>query len=303
MEGRHWRYVSELMPCFWARLFIHRGALHALACATEYGDLLIGRSENGGVTFGQPTVLLRGIGKTNYPGPHKNPQPLVEHHGRLWGTLEWGSWAGMGTHAAMMLSAPADSDLLDAASWCFTEPVLYDPTCPGTATGPSAGMLEGCPVVTPDDRLVTVMRYQMERCTPNYGRVLVFSVDEAHPEAPLRYSHAMEFPGNHAKFVIRREPVSGWYYSIVCRIRGSACAGDRNLCSLLKSPDMTRWQVAADLLDGTGEDPRLVGYQYVDWIIDGEDILFLCRTARSGATSYHDSNYSTFHRVSRFRAL
>ena len=158
-------------------------------------------------------------------------------------------------------------------------------------------------LVTPDDRLVTVMRYQMERCTPNYGRVLVFSVDEAHPEAPLRYSHAMEFPGNHAKFVIRRDPVSGWCYSIVCRIRGSACAGDRNLCSLLKSPDMTRWQVAADLLDGTGEDPRLVGYQYVDWIIDGEDILFLCRTARNGATSYHDSNYSTFRRVSRFRAL
>lgn len=29
-EGRHWRYVSKLMPCFWVRLFIHRGGT---ACA------------------------------------------------------------------------------------------------------------------------------------------------------------------------------------------------------------------------------------------------------------------------------
>lgn len=300
-DGRSWRYVTELMPCFWARLFIHRGVLYVLACSTEYGDLLIGRSEDGGETFGQPTVLLRGSCKTGCPGPHKNPQPLVEHHGRLWGTLEWGSWEAMGTHGAMMMSAPADSDLLDAANWRFTEPVLYDPRWPGTAPGNSAGVLEGCPVVGPDDRLYTVMRYQMERCTPNYGRVLVFSVDEAHPEAPLQFFRAVEFPGNHAKFVIRRDTVTGWYYTIVCRIRDSACAGDRNLCSLLKSPDLFHWQLAADLIDHTAEDPRQVGFQYADWIVEGEDILFLSRTAQNGAKSYHDTNYSTFHRVSRFR--
>ena len=40
-NGETWHYVSELMPCFWGKLFIHKGELYMLACSTEYGDLLI----------------------------------------------------------------------------------------------------------------------------------------------------------------------------------------------------------------------------------------------------------------------
>ena len=59
-DGKTWKYVSELFPCFWGKMFLHKGALYMLAVNTEYGDLLIGRSDDGGKTFGMPTVLLRG---------------------------------------------------------------------------------------------------------------------------------------------------------------------------------------------------------------------------------------------------
>ena len=59
-DGKTWHYVSELMPCFWGKLFIHKGELYMLSCSTEYGDLLIGRSDDGGKTWGAPTTLLRG---------------------------------------------------------------------------------------------------------------------------------------------------------------------------------------------------------------------------------------------------
>lgn len=115
-DGASWRYVSELFPCFWGKLFIHRNSLYMLAVSTEYGDLLIGRSDDGGVTFGEPTVLLRGgNGKNGEAGVHKNPQPVVEYAGRVWNTLEWGAW-GRGYHAPMVMSAAADADLLDADS-------------------------------------------------------------------------------------------------------------------------------------------------------------------------------------------
>ncbi len=302
-DGVTWHYVSELYPCFWGRMFIHRGELYMLACSTEYGDLLIGKSTDGGVTFGTPTVLLRGSCHTAHPGPHKNPQPVVEHDGRLWSALEWGTWAGLGTHAAMMASAPDDADLLDAANWEFTAPVSYDPAWEGTAQGNSPGTLEGCPVVAPDGKLYNIMRYQMLGCTPCWGRALVFAVDTDNPAAPIRYERAMDFPGNHAKFVIRRDPVSGDYFAIVCRTRDDASAGHRNLCSLLRSRDLVTWTVAADLIDGTDKDPKVTGFQYVDWIIEGEDILFLCRTAINEAKGFHDNNYSTFHRVENFREL
>ena len=93
-NGKTWHHLSELMPCFWGKLFLHRGDVYMLGCSTEYGDLLIGRSTDGGKTFGAPVTLLRGSnGKAGHCGVHKNPQPIFCHKGRLYGTLEWGAWA------------------------------------------------------------------------------------------------------------------------------------------------------------------------------------------------------------------
>ena len=92
--GKTWHYQSELMPCFWGKLFLHKGELYMLSCATEYGDLLIGKSTDGGKTFSAPVTLLRGAnGKMGNSGVHKNPQNVMYHKGRIYETLEWGSWA------------------------------------------------------------------------------------------------------------------------------------------------------------------------------------------------------------------
>ena len=56
-EGENWHYVSELFPCFWGSMFIHKNELYMLACNTEYGDLIIGKSTDGGKTFSAPVTL------------------------------------------------------------------------------------------------------------------------------------------------------------------------------------------------------------------------------------------------------
>lgn len=292
-DGRTWHHCSELLPAFWTKLFLHRGAVYALACSTEYGDLLIGRSDDGGRTFGVPTVLLRGGGgKAGWAGVHKNPQPVVPFAGRLWGSLEWGSWA-QGYHAAMVMSAPEDADLLDAASWRFSEPVPYDPAAWGLPLGPSIGCLEGC-LVEREGVLYNVMRYQMEGLTPNYGLAPAFRVDADNPEAPIRFERAIPFPANHSKFEIRRHPGSGRYYSLATRIVDTRHPGARNLLSLMASDDLWHWEVVADVQNRLSDDPAKVGLQYVDFLIEGDRILFLTRLADNGAHSYHDANYSVF---------
>jgi len=57
-DGKTWKYVSELFPCFWGKMFVHKGEVYMISCSTEYGDLLIGRSCDGGKTFKEPTVLF-----------------------------------------------------------------------------------------------------------------------------------------------------------------------------------------------------------------------------------------------------
>ncbi|MBQ0009663.1 MAG: hypothetical protein KBS76_00980 [Ruminococcus sp.] len=299
-DGKTWHYVSELFPCFWGRMFIHHDKLYMIACSTEYGDLLIGCSEDGGKTFGLPTVLLRGACHPKVPGIHKNPQPPVIYGGRWWMTMEWGSW-GAHYHAAMVASFPVDADPMDASSWRFSEPVRYDPTLPGVAEGKSSGNIEGTLAVLPDGSLYNIMRYDMSKCTPKYGKVLAYRVQTDDPEAPLQYDHAIDLPGNHSKFTIRYDEKSGNYYTIICRITGSEHAFDRNLLSLMKSRDGETWTLALDLLDYRDMDPKKIGFQYVDFLIEGDDLLWLCRTAWGEPHNFHDANYSVFHRLESFR--
>ena len=71
----------------------------------------------------------------------------------------------------------------------------------------------------------------------------------------------------------------------------------------MSSDDMKNWSVACDLLDFSHTDPNEVGFQYVDFEFEGEDIIYLCRTAINCAHNFHDANYSTFHRIKNFREL
>ncbi len=302
-DGATWHYQCELMPCFWGKLFLHKDEIYMLACSTEYGDLLIGKSKDGGKTFCAPSVILRGACKSNAPGVHKNPQPVVEVGGRIWNSCEWGAWA-CGYHAAMVISADADSDLLDPDSWEVTPPVRYDPNWPGTADGPSAGNIEGALTVSPSGQLLNIMRYDMTRATPNFGRVLAYAVDTEHPEAPLAFSRAIDLPGNHSKFMIHRDPMTGMYFSIISRITDANFVSDRRLLSLMVSENLDDWSVVEDLIDFRDRAaPDEAGFQYVDFLFDGDDILYLCRTAMNGAHNFHDANYQTFHRIRNFRTL
>lgn len=296
-DGVSWKYVSELFPCFWGKMFIHKGSLYMLSVNTEYGDLLIGRSDDGGVTFASPTVLLRGSSGFAHKGVHKNPQPIIEYCGRMWTTLEWGSWA-TGTHAAMCASFPIAADPLDPCAWDFTPPVPYDSSWEGTAVGQSSGCIEGCPVIFPDGGLYNVMRYEIGRCDPPFGLAIAMKVNG--PDNPLSFAKVIKFPGNHSKFMIKRDPMTRKYLSIVSYLCDEHPTG-RNWLALISSDDCENWEKVHDIFDYRNDSADKVGLQYVDFFIEGDDILFLTRTAFGKANNYHDANYSIFTKLCDFR--
>lgn len=298
-EGKTWYYLTDLYPCFWGKMFIHRGELYMLAVSTEYGDLLIGRSEDGGKTWGMPTVLLRGSGRRDVVGVHKNPQKILPYRGRLWTSLEWGCWV-RGGHSVMCASIDENADLLNAENWSFSHPVAYDPIWEGTAKGKSGGCLEGCMTVAPDGTLYNVLRYEIGGCKPSFGKVIRMRADTALPEAPLVFDGVIDFPGNHSKFEIHFDEKSGKYLSVVSYLDEEHPKG-RNLLSLIASDDMEHWRLVTHIFDYRHMPENQVGFQYVNFMIEGEDLLLLCRTAFNGANNFHDANYSTFTRITGFR--
>lgn len=301
-DGETWHYVSELMPCFWGNMFIHRGELYMIACSTEYGDLLIGKSTDGGKTFCAPVSILRGInGKCN-EGVHRYPQKTYYYGGRIYQTLEWASNEPEGHYmAAMVMSCDENDDLLVPENWSFTDVRKFDKNDPlweGLDSVPENFVpknFEGTLVTSPEGKLLNIMRYIVPE-----QQAMVYEVDTKDHEAPLKYSYRMDFPANYSKFTIRFDDVSGRYYTLASRYEKEPV---RNLISLMYSTDLKKWEVASDVLDYRDRDPQKVGVQYVDFHIEGDDILFLCRTAINGANSFHDSNYSTFHRIKKFRDL
>ena len=113
----------------------------------------------------------------------------------------------------------------------------------------------------------------------------------------------MPFPGNYSKFMIKYDDISKKYYSIATRVYDRQYTSDRNLLSFVCSDDLKEWRVICDLHDHRHEDRQKVGFQYVDFEMEGDDIIYLCRTAINQAQNFHDANYSTFHRIENFRKL
>lgn len=301
-NGASWHYLTDLFPCFWGKLFAHQGDVYMLAMSTEYGDLLIGRSTDGGRTFCKPEVLFRGSCSYAEKGPHKAPMPVTAHAGRLWTAVDYGAWS-MGGHASCLLSIDENEDLMKAENWALTKPLAYNPDWEGAVKGPSRGLLEGSAVVSPAGDIINFLGYRTNDCIPDRDRAVMLKGDTDNPENRLAFHKIVDFYGNRAKFSVLRDEVSGLYFSVVNRLQGANTRGMRNIVSLSASPDLEHWRIVCDLLDYSSADPAKVAFQYVDFIFDGEDLLFLSRTAFNNAASFHDSNYCTFHKVEDFRRL
>ena len=125
-----------------------------------------------------------------------------------------------------------------------------------------------------------------------------------HPEAPLKFHKFINMPsGSNSKTYIIYDDVSDLYVAIGNICVDESTPGQRNVLALEYSHDLYDWHIATLLLDYRDCSPKEVGFQYIYFIIDGDDLLYLSRTSLNGARNFHDANYSVFHRVENFRAL
>ncbi|NLX94522.1 MAG: hypothetical protein GXZ02_11900, partial [Clostridiales bacterium] len=275
--GANWDYLTDLFPCFWGKLFVHKGELYMLAMSTEYGDLLIGKSTDDGKSFCKPEVLSRGSCSHLAKGLHKAPMPVTNHAGRLWTAIDYGAWS-LGGHSSSLLSVDENADLMEAENWTLTKPLAFNPDWAGTVKGPSRGLLEGSAVVSPTGDIINFLGYKTAECVPDRDRAIMLKGDINCPDKKLAFYKTVDFFGNRSKFSVLYDDVSKQYFSIVNRLQGEYTRGMRNIASLSVSSDLEHWRILCDLLDYSALDTEKVAFQYIDFIFDGDDLLFLSRT-------------------------
>ena len=315
-DGVSWHQITFIDGAFWGNMFMDGGAVYLMGSAQEYGDLVIRRSTDGGFTWTEPKdehsgLLLRAGSGRKSPNYESSGNvatlrgrvvlPFVEMQG------EWGGWLPE-RYGMFLMSAPSGCDLLEAGNYVTTDQVRFDPAklADPTMAHEHSGWLEGTPVETPEGKLACFARIHL--AVPNYAAR--FDISEDFGTLSFDYRDGLvPFIGGHSKFEIRRDERTGVYFTLTNPYTGPVehkIIVARNELALAVSKDLRHWHKAITLLeDDSGlsgaELRQRVGFQYVDWRFDGDDIIYLCRTACHGAANFHNSNRITYHVIEDFR--
>jgi len=298
-KGLTWEILTDINGQWWSSLFVHRDTLYIMGTSRQNGFCVIRRSIDGGKTWTTPTNKNTGLllSDSQY---HCAPVPVVVHQGRIWRAMEernppegWGS-----NFLAFVLSAPVNADLLKADSWTSTNRLRYNPEWPGSA------WLEGNVVVTPAGKLVNILRNH----TATGGKAAVIEIYDDGRQAHFNPETGfIDFPGGCKKFTIRFDSTSQRYWSLTNYIPEKHEGGNpertRNTLALVASSDLINWTVRSVVL--YHPDVEKTGFQYADWLFEGNDLITVVRTAfddgLGGAHNCHDANYLTFQRIADFR--
>jgi len=308
-RGRSWKQIAEIEGAFWSKLFVHQGKLYFLGTDRHHGNTIIRHSENGGKEWTMPLdsnsgLLLAG----EY---HCAPGPAIIHDGRLWRGMEsamgeikkWGKRYG-----TFMMSIPIDADLLRSENWTFSNILYHNPTY---LNGSFGGWIEGNAVVSPAGEMWNMLRVANDDVVAEEKAAIVKVSPDGKISSFDPATGFIPFDGGSKKFTIRYDHKSNLYWTISNIIPEKMrqahpkrkTSSIRNTQALLSSKDLINWNLEHVLLRHADVDYH--GFQYVDWQFDGEDIIFLSRTAHDdglgGAHNNHDANFLTSHRIQDFR--
>lgn len=303
-KGKTWQQIANIDGQFWSNLFVQNGALYIMGTNKHHGNFIIRKSTDNGHTWTIPYSKTTGL---LIEGEYHNaPVPVLIHNGRIWRALEYATapttrWGKR--YSAMMISAPVNTDLLNADNWRRTNALPYDSTY---LDGKFNAWLEGNAVVSKDGKVLDILRVDVPAGNAEVAAFVNISKDgkKASFDAETGF---VPMPGASKKFTIRYDNVSDRYWALLNVVdtlyKTKTPASIRNQLALGSSADLKNWEIHEQLL--YHPDISKHGFQYVDWQFEQNDIIFASRTAyddaSGGANNFHDANFLTFHRIEDFR--
>ncbi|MBN2393104.1 MAG: exo-alpha-sialidase [Anaerolineae bacterium] len=317
--GATWNNITHIANAYWSTLFVLGDVVYLLGTSQQYGSIVIRRSIDNGNTWTHPAsatsgVLFKGGVRHAPPNYHCAPVPVWIRDGRLYRAFEDNTPLDWPTgFQACIISADVGADLLNAANWTMSEKLPFNqawlPAEWGTLT--KAGWLEGNVVEDCEGQLWNILRFNAQvvegasRSVWNKAAMVKIENDGRR----LSFDPATGFidlPGGHTKFTIRYDAQTSRYLTLSNGVADISRSTNRSVLSVCTSRDLRTWEHCTVLL---ADDQRLpsevsaqqTGFQYVDWHFDGDDLIYLVRTAYDSAHNFHDANRITFHRLALFR--
>jgi hypothetical protein len=271
-KGKTWKALGNYGVGH-ASTFYHKGALYIIGDSfkDDVKSALITKSTDGGATWS--TVVRLGFNSRN------SPSQVEVSRGRIWFCHE-----SYDTHVVNIASAPEDSDLMNPSSWTVTK------RTDDFVWNPKDADLEPCMVVGPDGWPIAL---------PESGPPIRAS--SATSATPMFARNLFVLPGSNGKFDAKFDPKTGKYWALTSDspIKGNIRTG----IALFSSTDLKTWKKEKQVIQGSS--PSFHGFNYPFLQIEGDDMIFVLRTAWENEYGqpqrWHDANMFTFHRIKNFR--
>ena len=291
----------------YTNLFVKGNDIYLFGVGAARDGFRVSKSSDNGLTWTVPEDASTGLLLT---GTYHTAQvPCIVSGGRIWRACETYN-DDDASKKPFVLSAPEDADLLDASSWTQTNTVTATTYYIGSTR--ISSMIEGNVVEAPDGSVVNLIRSN-SMASSNYATILHVTGTTALAYDPS--SDWVAMPGGGKKFTVRYDAVSHLYWNLTnphtegtfahagIYADGLQMSLRRNKLVLVSSPDLRSWTERATVL--TDPDPFFHGFQYADWVVDGNDLAVVVRAAfpevRGLPVRQHDANKFIFLRVKDFR--
>ncbi len=305
-DGKTWQDVGTVKDLQWASMFALNNEIYLI------GNQFIGNAREGGAMIAKVesdgtvrSALISSVSEIGGGGPGT---VLIHEAGGVKTVFK--------AYNKKTVYARADSDLLDPSSWNASDKLSNVVTldwvrsASGNSSQSSFSVCEGNLTVM-DGIIYNIMRIDnLKHSTLEKGyAVLVKLVSDGNGGYKYQDPQLIEFPTTWTKFAVRYDEQTDTYITLSnIKTHKNAINRQRSVLCLATSKDLVNWTIQEYVL----VDREMMnsvcsaaahGFQYADFVIDGDNIIMAVREASGNTALYHDGNYTTFYRIDNFRTL
>ena len=309
-NGATWERIATIRGYSVPSMFEHNGYIYIMG---GFADVQITR-------YSRETGEIQSVKFTDIDPGSGGPGTVLIRNGRVYKS-----------YADVVISADLNSNLMASGSWTVSTTVssLYNNPDWRREVGfieeidanPGIDWEEGSVIPGKDGNL-----YVTYRSNRQIGTLLLFQLSEDGKTLSyvtecngtvLSKKSLVETPSSVSRPAIHYDESTGLYISLMCLYMGDSSTDyffadylQRAVLGFVVSEDLVNWTVVDTLLVdrmmlGKLESITAHGFQYVDFVIEGEDLLFVVRENSGERTVRycHDAPCVTFYRLSDYRQL
>ncbi len=267
-EGKTWQYVTDLIPCFWGKLFVAQDKLCILANSGEFESLLVSCSEDG-ENWSTPTIIKHCDGASGF-WVANTPTPFAYKDNKIYFALTQ-SERGRNGRELIYFTLDLSKEVTDYDAWSVSKPFVIEYEWNGDQTMHYA---EEGNIVERDGELYALYRFASKRA-------LMVKLNTE--ENCYEFYKVVDCDFGWCKFYITK--VDDYYYAM-----GNTVCYPRSKIVLARSKNLEEWETIKTLEDISDLDPETNGVQYPSFVYEDGKFKTVLRIALNGAHTFHDSN-------------